>query len=475
MLASHSSAEVNLTNLVENIRPAVVTVITYDKDKNPLSQGSGFFIDANGHLVTNYHVLEGASHAEVRTYDGKRYPIKSVIGENKKVDLVKVLVDISRAFVQWIEATRALPSVAERVVVIGSPMGLEQTVSEGIVSSVREIPEIGKILQISAAISSGSSGSPVVNMKAQVVGVVSFYLMKGQNLNFAVPTQYLLDLKPLKTIKTISEWTYGADQKTLRNKPEKIRLFVHTEPKGVRIRILNIKTKFYQGISLKPGRYHVEISADGYEMEKVWIKVESGKDKNLKIALKKLPHLLSKSPIDFFAMGINYHIEGEYNKAIEAFKQAIRLYPDEAIFHSTLGNSYNKLGLYREAIEAIKQAIRIDPDEATFHDLLGYSYLRLGLHREAIAASKQAIRIDPDEATFHNTLGMSYYSLGLHREAIETFKQAIRIDPDYAVGHYTLGLCYVSSNNRGDALEQYKILKTLDKEKANELFNFIYK
>jgi serine protease Do len=112
ILASNSFAEVDLTNLVENIRPAVVTVITYDKDKKPLRHGSGFFIDANGHLVTNYHVLEGAYYAEVKTYDGMKYPIKSVISENKKMDLIKVLADIPRSSVQWIEATRTLPSVA---------------------------------------------------------------------------------------------------------------------------------------------------------------------------------------------------------------------------------------------------------------------------------------------------------------------------------------------------------------------------
>ena len=87
MLAGHSFAEVNLTKLVENIRPAVVTVITYDRGKIPISQGSGFFINATGHLVTNYHVLKGAYHAEVKTYDGRKYPIKSVIGENKNMDL----------------------------------------------------------------------------------------------------------------------------------------------------------------------------------------------------------------------------------------------------------------------------------------------------------------------------------------------------------------------------------------------------
>ena len=74
-------------------------------------------------------------------------------------------------------------------------------------------------------------------------------------------------LKPSKTIKTISEWTYGVDKKLLRKTPRQGRLFVHTEPKGAKVRILNIKPKFYQGIVLITGPYHIEVSADGYEME----------------------------------------------------------------------------------------------------------------------------------------------------------------------------------------------------------------
>jgi tetratricopeptide (TPR) repeat protein len=577
LLAGHAFAEVNLTHLVENIRPAVVTVITYDKDKKPLSQGSGFFIDANGHLVTNYHVLEGADHAEVKTYSGRKYPIKSVIGENKNMDLIKVLADISRSSVQWINVTGTLASLAERVVVVGSPMGLEQTVSEGIVSGVRAIPGLGEILQISAAISSGSSGSPVVNMKGQVVGIVSFYLMKGQSLNFAVPGQYLLDLKPSKTIKTISEWTYGVNKKSLRKTPQQGRLFVYIEPEGARVRIINIKPKFYQGIVLKSGSYHIEVSADGYEMEKMWIKIRPGETKNLRISLKNLPHLSIKNPDELVSMGIVYKNKGEYKKAIDTFKQAIRIDPNNSIAHynlgiiylhsdrqreaiealkqtiridpylaraySGLGVSYGSLGLYRESIDAYKQAIKIDNTNAVPHWLLGVSYSQLNLHREAIEAFKQAIRIDPNVAEPHHALGIAYNSLGLHREAAQAFKQATRIDPDNAPAHYSLGysygrlglhreaieafkqairikpdnveaylslgsaygqlglyrealkayksavrikpddarahgglgISYEMLNNRGEALEQYKILKTLDKEAANKLFNFIYK
>jgi len=297
VLANNAFAEVNLTDLVKNIQPAVVTVITYDSDNKPLNQGSGFFINHKGHLITNYHVLEGAYQAEIKTQDGKKYPIMSIIAENKAMDLIKVSTDIPLKSVQWLNVTGALPAIAERIVVIGSPMGLEQTISEGIVSGVRKIPNKGKILQISAPISSGSSGSPVVNMKGQVVGVATFYLMKGQSLNFAIPAQLLIDLKPLITHKTLSKWTYDTGQKSLRKETHKSRLYVRTEPKGGKIRILNIKPKFYQGITLNPGRYHLEISANGYETKRMWIKIEIGEDKILKASLKNLLDLAEKKKL----------------------------------------------------------------------------------------------------------------------------------------------------------------------------------
>ena len=102
-------------------------------------------------------------------------------------------MDIPDKDVKWIEVVEDLPSVAERILVVGSPMGLEQTVNEGIVSAVREVPSVGKILQISAPISPGSSGSPVINMKGEVIGVATFQLIEGQNLNFAIPGMAVLD------------------------------------------------------------------------------------------------------------------------------------------------------------------------------------------------------------------------------------------------------------------------------------------
>ena len=171
VLANGAFAEVNLTHLVNKIQPAIVTIQTYGQNKKILGQGTGFFLNTNI-LITNYHVLRGAHKAEIITYDGMKYPITQVIAENKKMDLIKLLVDIPRKFrnsISYINLSRSLPSIAEKIIVIGSPFGLEQTVSEEIISSARLVPPLGTLLQISAPISPGSSGSPVLNMKGDVV------------------------------------------------------------------------------------------------------------------------------------------------------------------------------------------------------------------------------------------------------------------------------------------------------------------
>ncbi len=94
---------------------------------------------------------------------------------------------------------------------------------------------------------------------------------------------------------------------------------------------------------------------------------------------------------------------------------------------------------------------------------------------EEIEACKQAIRIKPDYAEAHINLGVAYVELSMNKEAIEAYKQAIRINPDNAEAHYILGSFYAILLDRGSALEQYKILKNLDSELANKLFNMIYK
>jgi S1-C subfamily serine protease len=192
----------DLPRLVKRIQPAVITVMAYDAQGRALAQGSGFFIAPTGRFLTNYHVLAQAARAEVKTASGRRYPVKGVVAADRDWDLAVAAVVFSPQGPPGLEITSEVPEVGERVAVVGSPLGLEQTLSDGVVSAVRRVSG-AKLLQISAPVSPGSSGSPVINMRGEVAGVAFLQVIKGQNLNFAVPGSRALALQQEAAARTV--------------------------------------------------------------------------------------------------------------------------------------------------------------------------------------------------------------------------------------------------------------------------------
>jgi tetratricopeptide (TPR) repeat protein len=158
----------------------------------------------------------------------------------------------------------------------------------------------------------------------------------------------------------------------------------------------------------------------------------------------------------------------------DAFVRPVRPVLRDVGFYFNRGNDHSNSGKYEEAIESYKQAIKLNPDDAYAHTRLGVAYYKSGKYQEAIKSYKRAIRLDPDDKSAHYNLGIAYFESGMNKEAIESFKQAIKINPDDARAHFLLGATCLILNDKGSALEQYKILKKLDTEMANVLFNLIY-
>lgn len=183
----------NLSELVKRVKPNVVTIMSYDNYNQELGRGSGFFINKNGknYVLTNHHVVEGASSAKIKFNDESTYDVDGFVAVNEEWDLIllDVLLPSSRNITP-LPINSKYPDEGEEIFVVGNPLGvLSQTISEGIISSVRSLEDFGKILQITAPISQGSSGSPILNMSGQVIGVVSFQMVDGQNLNFGIPSE----------------------------------------------------------------------------------------------------------------------------------------------------------------------------------------------------------------------------------------------------------------------------------------------
>src|SRR4030067_3592063 len=164
---------------------AVVVVVTYNEKGEPISQGSGFIVRADGAIVTNYHVISNAKDIKVKA-GNKVLEVDGLIHTDKENDLVILKVKGDNLPTVKLGAI-AKVSIGEKVYVISSPEGLDNTISDGILSGVREITPNKKILQTTAPISPGSSGGPVFNKDGEVIGVATFLIKEAQNLNFAMP------------------------------------------------------------------------------------------------------------------------------------------------------------------------------------------------------------------------------------------------------------------------------------------------
>ncbi len=174
----------DIPSIAKAANGAIITIITTNNDR-PIAQGTGFLVSADGVIVTNYHVIETGNVAIVKFPDGTAFPVDGVLAGDKVRDLAIIKIH-GKNFRTLTLGNSDQVQVGEEVVAIGNPLGLELTVSNGIVSGLRT-GESGKFLQTTAPISPGSSGGPLFNMRGEVVGINTLYLEGGENLNFAIP------------------------------------------------------------------------------------------------------------------------------------------------------------------------------------------------------------------------------------------------------------------------------------------------
>lgn len=170
---------------------AVATVRAYANEQE-IGLGSGFFIREDGVLVTNLHVLNGADSVSIETDSGEIYDNVYVLARDDRRDLILLQIPVSGVSTLDIADDRST-EVGDPVYVIGSPLGLQGTFSDGLLSAKR-IENGVAYLQISAPISQGSSGGPVLNHNGQVIGVATLTIADGQNLNLAIPARHAADL-----------------------------------------------------------------------------------------------------------------------------------------------------------------------------------------------------------------------------------------------------------------------------------------
>jgi len=346
---AHAQGQETLPNLVKRVKPAVVAIATYDATGEALMTGSGFFLRP-GQVVTNLHVIRGAVRAEIKTLDGKGkvFPVSGTLAIDEEGDLALLSVDMPLERVtRSTELAKELPDEGETIFVIGNPLKLEGSVSDGIVSAVREVPNSYRIIQITAPISHGNSGSPVFNLKGEVLGVVTVKVTNGQNINLAIAAARVAELKAGK-LQPLTE-------------------------------------------SVGKGKGDVAESLYRSGLDSMWLG-------NYDNAVGYFENAANKNPRraeTWVQVGFCKVKQGKAQEAIRAYQQALQLKPEDAEIHNRLGDAYYYSGRLREAIDEYTEAARLQPGWAeTFYNL-AIAYAESGNPSMAATQARILQRLDP--------------------------------------------------------------------------------
>lgn len=203
---SSRKTELNAEQVYAKCSSAVFFLEIYDRLGQNIATGSGFFLDKEGTAVTNYHVIDDAYSAKVVLPDStKKYDVLGVYSYSEQEDWA--ILKVNGSDFDYLPIGDSGTAVGGATVfALGSPLGLQNTISQGLVSNPNRIEDGMSYIQISAPISSGSSGGALLNKYGEVIGITSASYVKGQNLNLAIPMTYvpMNNIKPLSSVYSVT-------------------------------------------------------------------------------------------------------------------------------------------------------------------------------------------------------------------------------------------------------------------------------
>lgn len=174
------------SEIAKLVSPSVVHIEVSNSYGIPTASGSGFILDSTGKISTNYHLIKDAYSAKIETYDGKMYDVSKVCSYDTTQDIAVLKIDAT-GLQPAILGDSDKVGIGDKIYTISNPLGLGDTMSDGLLSTKSRVVNGATYIQFSAPISSESSGGVLLNEQAEVIGITTSGISDGQNLNFAIP------------------------------------------------------------------------------------------------------------------------------------------------------------------------------------------------------------------------------------------------------------------------------------------------
>lgn len=436
-------------DIFKRVAPSVVVIEALDADRRVVALGSGVVI-ASEKIVTNRHVLEDAVAVRVRQ-GSTTWPAT--------VELLHPLYDLARLSVPRLDrpATTVRASstlqTGDRVYSIGAPEGLELTLGEGLISSLRPY-EGTHLIQTSAPISKGSSGGGLFDARGELVGVTTLSFRDGQNLNFALPGDWVKALLALPSRADVNPSIRSSSDPFAWHAAGIAAAAVSNWPKAIEA--------YRQAVRLKP-----DFAEGWYGLG--WSYNEAERFADAISALRECVRLRRAYGEAWNSLAYAYHRQRDDRQADAAVREALRHNPDNASAWYNLGTFLSAQSRYGEAITAFREAVRLKTDFLHAWNNLAVAYREEKRYPDLIQVNLVVVRLEPDFWEAWLDLAYAYFHEQQHDKAITAYQETVRINPASTAAWHGLGLLYSYKGNQAGLREAYERLRSLDPQKAEEI------
>lgn len=444
-------AVLTASELFEYASPAVVQLLVKDEDGTVIASGSGVIIEIARWkeswwasvfpttILTNWHVIRPAVEIEVVFSSGENAAAQFVIAKDEHTDLAILPIGRNPSG-RVLQISRApSPKIGDRVFAIGSPKGLQNTLSEGIVSGYRAFDEDTELVQFSAPISPGSSGGPLLLPDGSILGITSSFISTGQNLNFAIPRSAIASI--LRTILEESRlreiWEGASISRQIDSVKADLRLdSIRTS--GDYLMLLDTAHVQFQNAQFAEAietlsRIPPDKASKYRYFERFLLGIcHSYLQPDSEISLLALQESVSMNP-KFTparsALMSRYRDSGRYVEALAEATVVVEQVPRCALAYVSRAGIWAELGLPKNAETDVARAIELSPRSAT--TLLGGAgaLMTAKSHQKAVLLAKRLVEFHPDDSWGHEILGRGCMALGDFKAALDALKKARALAP----------------------------------------------